>query len=50
MRLPPELAAAAEGAAADETLSETYGVNALRGWVRAHPEVAARHYPASVLG
>ncbi|HEX5909087.1 MAG TPA: 2-oxoglutarate and iron-dependent oxygenase domain-containing protein [Thermoleophilaceae bacterium] len=46
VRLPPELAAEAEGAAADDTLSETYGVNALRGWVRAHPEVAARHYPS----
>jgi isopenicillin N synthase-like dioxygenase len=46
VRLPPELAAAAEGATADEALSEVYGVNALRGWVRAHPEVAARHYPS----
>ena len=45
--LPAELAAQARGAAddPDNPLLTAYGANALKGWLRAHPEVAARHHP-----
>lgn len=44
--LSPELAAQARGAEDDPAnpLLTTYGANALKGWLRAHPEVAARYY------
>jgi isopenicillin N synthase-like dioxygenase len=42
--LPADLAAAARGVEEDPTnpLSENYGTNALKGWLRAHPKVAER--------
>ncbi|MCM6778614.1 isopenicillin N synthase family oxygenase [Nocardia sp. CDC159] len=42
--LPPELAARARGvsAEADNPLHARFGENALRGWLRSHPEVARR--------
>jgi isopenicillin N synthase-like dioxygenase len=42
--LPPELAAQARGADddPDNPLLAQYGENTLKGWLRAHPEVAAR--------
>lgn len=45
--LPPVLAAAAPGVSRHEhnTLLPRFGDNALKGWFRSHPEVAARHYP-----
>ena len=44
--LSPELAAQARGAEDDPANPQltTYGANALKGWLRAHPEVAARYY------
>lgn len=46
--LPPELAAEAPGVSAHEhnALLPRFGDNALKGWFRSHPEVAARHYPS----
>ena len=32
-------------AGVDENIHAEFGVNALRGWARSHPEVARRHYP-----
>ncbi|WP_222618072.1 isopenicillin N synthase family oxygenase [Nakamurella sp. PAMC28650] len=45
--LTPELAAHAPGVtqAAENPLLPTFGDNALKGWIRSHPEVAARHHP-----
>ncbi len=45
--LPPELAAAAPGVSEHEhnALLPRFGDNALKGWFRSHPEVAARHHP-----
>lgn len=45
--LPPELAAQARGVSDDPTnpMLSSYGANVLKGWLRAHPETAARHYP-----
>jgi isopenicillin N synthase-like dioxygenase len=45
--LPPALAAAAPGVheSAHNRLLPRFGDNALKGWVRSHPEVAARHHP-----
>lgn len=42
--LPPELAAKARGVEADpdNPMSELYGENVLKGWLRAHPKVAER--------
>ncbi|MFC4948014.1 isopenicillin N synthase family dioxygenase [Pseudonocardia sp. GCM10023141] len=44
--LTPELAAAAPGVTAAEhnPLLPRFGDNALKGWFRSHPEVAARHH------
>ena len=45
--LPPELAAEAPGVSEHEhnALLPRFGDNALKGWFRSHPEVAARHHP-----
>lgn len=45
--LPPALAAAAPGVSqhAHNALLPRFGDNALKGWLRSHPEVAARHHP-----
>lgn len=45
--LTPELAAHAPGVtqAPHNPLLPTFGDNALKGWIRSHPEVAARHHP-----
>lgn len=44
--LTPELAARAPGvtASADNAMLPRFGDNALKGWFRSHPEVAARHH------
>lgn len=44
--LPPELAAEAPGVTESEhnALLPRFGDNALKGWFRSHPEVAARHH------
>lgn len=44
VRLPPELAVEARGIEQDPAnpMSRTYGENAIKGWLRAHPRVAAR--------
>lgn len=44
--LPAELAARARGVEEDPSnpMSATYGVNALKGWLRAHPKVAERYW------
>ncbi|ODU07270.1 MAG: 2OG-Fe(II) oxygenase [Pseudonocardia sp. SCN 72-86] len=48
--LPPELAARAPGVAhaAGNALLSRFGDNALKGWLRSHPEVAELHHPALV--
>jgi isopenicillin N synthase-like dioxygenase len=48
--LPPELAAEAPGVSqhAHNALLPRFGDNALKGWLRSHPEVAARHHPTLV--
>jgi isopenicillin N synthase-like dioxygenase len=45
--LRPELAAEAPGVSqhAHNALLPRFGDNALKGWLRSHPEVAARHHP-----
>ncbi|MCU6480014.1 isopenicillin N synthase family dioxygenase [Arthrobacter sp. A2-55] len=45
--LPPELAAEARGVSddPDNPMLSSYGANVLKGWVRAHPQTAAIHYP-----
>lgn len=44
LTIPPELTR--EGfAAPDADIYAEYGVNALKGWTRSHPEVTRRHYP-----
>jgi isopenicillin N synthase-like dioxygenase len=45
--LPPELAALAAGVTDDPAnpLHAAYGDNALRGWLRSHPDVAQRWWP-----
>jgi len=49
--LPPELAAQARGVEDDPTnpMSDVYGENALKGWLRAHPRVAERWW-SDVIG
>jgi isopenicillin N synthase-like dioxygenase len=44
VQLPPELAAQARGVEDDPSnpMSDNYGENALKGWLRAHPRVAER--------
>ncbi|MFP5021997.1 isopenicillin N synthase family dioxygenase [Pseudonocardia phyllosphaerae] len=48
--LPPGLAAQAPGVHETDrnALLPRFGDNALKGWVRSHPEVAARHHPGLV--
>ncbi|HXD27671.1 MAG TPA: 2-oxoglutarate and iron-dependent oxygenase domain-containing protein [Arthrobacter sp.] len=48
--LPADLAAAARGVSDDPTnpMLSSYGANVLKGWLRAHPETAAIHYPELV--
>ena len=51
LELPPELAAEASGVTADaagQPLFTTYGENALKSRLRAHPNVAERHHPSLV--
>ncbi|GAB3620853.1 isopenicillin N synthase family oxygenase [Glutamicibacter endophyticus] len=50
VQLPAELAAAARGVSDDphNPMLASYGANVLKGWLRAHPETAARHYPQLV--
>ena len=45
--LPPHLAARRPQAITDphNPIYSEFGENALRGWVRSHPDVARRHYP-----
>lgn len=45
--LPAELAAEARGVTDDpeNPMLSSYGANVLKGWVRAHPQTAAIHYP-----
>jgi isopenicillin N synthase-like dioxygenase len=45
--LTPELAAKAPGVTASphNPMLPRFGDNALKGWLRSHPEVAARHHP-----
>jgi isopenicillin N synthase-like dioxygenase len=45
--LPPALARRARGITDDPAnpLLSGYGANALKGWLRAHPQVAERHHP-----
>ena len=44
--LPPEYAAQAPGVgeSAHNVLHSRFGDNALKGWLRSHPEVAATHH------
>ena len=44
--LPADLAAQARGVEDDPAnpMSATYGVNALKGWLRAHPKVAEKYW------
>jgi isopenicillin N synthase-like dioxygenase len=50
--LTPELAAHAPGVTRSKhnTMLPCFGDNALKGWFRSHPEVAARHHPELVTG
>jgi isopenicillin N synthase-like dioxygenase len=50
VELPPDLAAEAPGVTHHEhnALLPRFGDNALKGWFRSHPEVAARHHPELV--
>ncbi len=45
--LPPALAAQARGVTDDPAnpMLASYGANVLKGWIRAHPEVARLHHP-----
>ncbi|GAA3665125.1 isopenicillin N synthase family oxygenase [Arthrobacter ginkgonis] len=45
--LPEHLAADARGVSDDPTnpMLSSYGANVLKGWLRAHPQTAAIHYP-----
>lgn len=48
--LPAHLAADARGVSDDPTnpMLSSYGANVLKGWLRAHPQTAAIHYPELV--
>lgn len=50
LTLPPEIAAEARGVTVDpaDPIHGTYGANALKSRLRAHPDVAARHHPELV--
>ncbi|WP_404288948.1 isopenicillin N synthase family dioxygenase [Glutamicibacter arilaitensis] len=47
VQLPAELAADARGVSDDphNPMLAAYGANVLKGWLRAHPQTAAIHYP-----
>ena len=47
VELPAELAADARGVSDDphNPMLASYGANVLKGWLRAHPQTAAIHYP-----
>jgi len=47
IRLSPALAAEARGVSddPDNPMLSSYGANVLKGWLRAHPEVARLHHP-----
>ncbi|PRA10959.1 2OG-Fe(II) oxygenase [Arthrobacter sp. MYb211] len=47
VQLPAELAAVARGVSDDphNAMLASYGANVLKGWLRAHPQTAAIHYP-----
>ena len=42
---PPQPVPGADEIAAAADVHDRFGDNALRGWIRSHPEVAARHHP-----
>lgn len=50
VQLPAELAADARGVSDDphNPMLASYGANVLKGWLRAHPQTAAIHYPQLV--
>ncbi|KUM29225.1 isopenicillin N synthase family oxygenase [Glutamicibacter mishrai] len=50
VELPAELAAEARGVSDDpeNPMLASYGANVLKGWLRAHPQTAAIHYPEVV--
>lgn len=50
VELPAELAAEARGVSDDpeNPMLASYGANVLKGWLRAHPQTAAIHYPQLV--
>jgi isopenicillin N synthase-like dioxygenase len=50
--LPQELAAEARGVSddPDNPMLASYGSNVLKGWLRAHPEVARLHHPGLAVG
>ncbi|GHD00009.1 isopenicillin N synthase family dioxygenase [Zhihengliuella salsuginis] len=50
--LPAELAADARGVSDDPAnpMLSSYGANVLKGFLRAHPETAAKHYPELAAG
>ena len=50
VELPAELAADARGVSDDpeNPMLSSYGANVLKGWLRAHPQTAAIHYPELV--
>lgn len=52
VQLPAEYAADARGVSDDpeNPMLATYGENVLKGWLRAHPGVAAKHHPELVSG
>lgn len=47
VKLPKELASQARGVSDDphNPMLASYGANVLKGWLRAHPQTAAIHYP-----
>ena len=52
VKLSPALAAQARGVSDDPNnpMLASYGANVLKGWLRAHPEVARRHHPELTAG
>ena len=52
VKLSPTLAAQARGVSDDPNnpMLASYGANVLKGWLRAHPEVAKRHHPELTTG
>lgn len=50
VQLPPALAAESRGISDDpqNPMLASYGANVLKGWLRAHPQVAAIHHPELV--